>query len=109
MKFLQKKSNLLMALLGAASAFSSSAMAAQSTNYNIGTATGAQWTQLTTWFQGFVSFINGPFGTAVVVVSLILAFAVWNFAPREGIIGPLMRIVVSAIVILNVATWMGSF
>lgn len=108
MKFLKEKSKLLLSLLGASGAFSNTALA-QSTNYNIGTATGAQWTQLTTWFQSFVSFINGPFGTAVVVVSLIIAFTVWNFAPREGIVGPIMRIVVSAIVILNVATWIGSF
>jgi type IV secretory pathway VirB2 component (pilin) len=92
-----------------ASLLSSVPSFAQSTNYNIGTASGAQWAGLTTWMQDFISFMNGPFGTAVVVISLIVAFATWTMAPREGIVGPALRIVVSALVILNVATWMSSF
>lgn len=108
MNFLKEKSKLLMSMLGAASLLPASAMA-QSTNFNIGAASGAQWSQLTIWLQSFVSFINGPFGTAVVVVSVVLAFAAWVFAPKEGIVGPVLRIVTAAIVILNVATWMQSF
>jgi type IV secretory pathway VirB2 component (pilin) len=98
-----KLSILFLTLLATVPAF------AQSTNFNIGTASGAGFAGLTTWMQNFVGFLNGPFGTMVVVVSLILAFATWTMAPREGIVGPALRVVVSAIVILNVATWMGTF
>jgi len=82
---------------------------AQSTNYNIGNAQGGQWALLTTWMQQFVSFINGPFGYMAVVVALVIAFVTWMFAPREGIVGPALRVVTGAIVILNVATWLASF
>ncbi len=64
---------------------------------------------IVTWMQNFVTFMTGPFGTAVVALSIVIAFAVWVFAPREGIVGPVARVVVAGFVLMNVATWMGLF
>ena len=61
------------------------------------------------WLQAFVNFIDGPFGLAVVAISIVIAFAVWVFAPKEGIVGPVLRIVVAGIAILNVAALVASF
>lgn len=77
--------------------------------YNIGTGGGTTWAWLRQIMQDFVDFIDGPFGTAAVVVSIVLAFAAWIFAPKEGIMGPVLRICVAAVAILNIATWLGAF
>lgn len=76
---------------------------------SIGTGGGTAYAKLTGWLQNFVDFMSGPFGIAVVIVSIILAFSVWSFAPKEGIAGPILRLVVSAVVILNVGTWLATF
>jgi len=91
---------ILGIMMGAQAAFA---------GYSIGSGGGGTFALLRTWFQDFVDFMDGPFGIAAVVISLVLAFATWAFAPKEGIVGPVLRIAMSGIVILNVATWMGSF
>jgi type IV secretory pathway VirB2 component (pilin) len=91
--------------MAAVLAFANDAMAGPS----IGSGGGTAYTKLTAWLQNFVDFMSGPFGIAVVVVSIILAFSVWAFAPKEGIAGPVMRIVVAAVVIVNVGTWLATF
>lgn len=61
------------------------------------------------WLQNFVDFMTGPFGTAAVAVSIIVAFVTWSYAPKEGLMGTVMRSVVSGIVIINVLTFVGTF
>ena len=76
---------------------------------DIGTSGNAGFATLEKWFQAFVNFMDGPAGLALVVVSIILAVAAWILSPREGVVGPLLRVVVGAIVILNVGTWVTTF
>ncbi|RZI40354.1 hypothetical protein EGT07_23720 [Herbaspirillum sp. HC18] len=76
---------------------------------SIGTGGGTAYSKLTTWLQNFVDFMSGPFGLAVVIISIIIAFSVWAFVPKEGIAGPVLRVVVAAIVIINVGTWVATF
>lgn len=75
--------------------------------YNIGTATGP-FAQLQAWFQMYVNFMDGPFGTMIVVLSIIFGIVMWNFAPREGFMGQALKGVVSGIVLLNIGSWMAS-
>jgi type IV secretory pathway VirB2 component (pilin) len=58
---------------------------------------------LTALMQSFVTFMTGPFGKAAVVISIIVAFVTWIFAPREGIFGPVLRVVVAGIAVMNAA------
>ena len=59
--------------------------------------------------QGFVAFMTGPFGKAAVVISIVAAFVTWVFAPKEGIFGPVLRVVVAGVAILNAATFITNF
>lgn len=70
---------------------------------------GGTFTALRTWLQSFVDFMAGPFGTAAIIVSIIIGFLTWAYAPKEGIVGTVLRVVVSGIVILNASTWVMSF
>lgn len=72
---------------------------------DIGTVDNEGFDLIVEWFQSFVNFMAGPAGIAVVVVSLVVAVATWVFAPREGLLGPVMRVAVGALVILNIGTW----
>jgi type IV secretory pathway VirB2 component (pilin) len=71
--------------------------------------TAADFTAVTTLLQTFVTFMTGPFGKAAVVISIIAAFVTWVFAPKEGIFGPILRVVVAGIAIMNAALWITSF
>lgn len=75
----------------------------------LGTGGGTSFTLARTWMQNFVDFISGPFGTAAVIISIVLAFIMWSYMPKDGIMGPLVRVAGSAIVVINVATWLASF
>lgn len=76
---------------------------------SIGAPGSGPFAKIGAWIQDFVNFIDGPFGLAFVVISVIIAFVTWVWVPREGILGPLMRVIVAAIAILNVAVWVASF
>ena len=65
----------------------------------------ANFTILTNFLQAFTNFMTGPFGKAVVVISIIAAFCTWVFAPKDGIFGPVLRVVVAGIAIMNAAVW----
>jgi type IV secretory pathway VirB2 component (pilin) len=53
--------------------------------------------------------MTGPFGKSVVVISIIAAFCTWVFAPKDGIFGPLLRVVVAGLAIMNAAFWVTQF
>lgn len=57
------------------------------------------------FLQDLVDFMSGPFATAAIIVSIIIGFVGWTFAPKEGVMGVVLRVVVSAIVILNIGAW----
>jgi type IV secretory pathway VirB2 component (pilin) len=97
------KSNLLLVLAGVSIPFVSSA------GVDIGTSGNTGFATIEAWLQSFVDFMDGPGGLAVVVVSIIAAVAAWMFAPRDGVMGPIFRVVVGAIVIINVGTWVTTF
>lgn len=61
-----------------------------------------------TLLEDFVKFIAGPFGKAAVIISIVAAFVTWVFAPREGIFGPVLRVVVAGIAVMNAAIWVTS-
>jgi type IV secretory pathway VirB2 component (pilin) len=58
--------------------------------------------------QAFVNFMIGPFGRAAVIISIVAAFVTWVFAPKEGIFGPVLRVVVAGVAILNATVWVAS-
>jgi type IV secretory pathway VirB2 component (pilin) len=72
-------------------------------------ATAANFDSLRTFLQAFANFMTGPFGKAVVVVSIVAAFCTWVFAPKDGIFGPVLRVVVAGIAIMNAALWIAQF
>jgi len=71
--------------------------------------TAADFTAITQFLQTFANFMTGPFGKAVVVISIIAAFCTWVFAPKDGIFGPVLRVVVAGIAIMNAAVWISQF
>lgn len=76
---------------------------------SIGSGGGSNFAVLRQWLQNFVDFMAGPFGLAVVIISIVIGFATWAMLPKEGIVGVIMRVVVAGIVIINVGTWVASF
>jgi len=76
--------------------------------YSIGTVQGP-FEKLGKLFQDYVDFMDGPFATMVIVVSIVIAIAAWNFAPKEGLLGTFLRAVVSGVVIMNIGTWVAAF
>jgi type IV secretory pathway VirB2 component (pilin) len=86
-------------VIGALLAASSSAHATAATN--------GDFTGITKFLQKFVDFMTGPFGRAAVVISIIAAFTTWVFAPKDGIFGPVLRVVAAGIAIMNAAIWIG--
>lgn len=71
--------------------------------------TSANFAGVTAFLQAFANFLTGPFGKAVVVISIIAAFCTWVFAPKDGIFGPVLRVVVAGIAIMNAAVWVFQF
>jgi len=68
-------------------------------------ATTPEFSAVQNFLQGFVTFIGGPFGKAVVILSIVAAFCTWVFAPKDGIFGPILRVVVAGIAIMNAGLW----
>jgi type IV secretory pathway VirB2 component (pilin) len=66
------------------------------------------FTKFEEFLTAIEAFMTGPFGKAVVVISIIAAFATWVFAPREGIFGPVLRVVVAGIAIMNSVVFMNA-
>lgn len=57
------------------------------------------------FFQAVVDLIDGPLALAIVVVSLIAAIAMWNFAPQGNrAFGIAARACASGILLFNIAT-----
>jgi type IV secretory pathway VirB2 component (pilin) len=75
---------------------------------SVGKGGGAGFDIASKWLQNWVDFMTGPFGIAVVITSLIIAFGTWAMMPKEGIVAPVLRVVVSGIAILNVVTWLAT-
>lgn len=77
--------------------------------YALGGSTSGPFVKLTSWMQGYIDFMDGPFAIAVIVAAIVLAGVIWTFAPKSGGLGFACRAVGAGIVILNVGTWMASF
>lgn len=93
------------ALIGLTSSWWAAAANAQAPGAGTSSGTTANFSMVTSFLQAFTDFMTGPFGKGVVVISIIAAFVTWVFAPRDGIFGPILRVVVAGIAILNAATW----
>lgn len=100
------KKNLMLSLLASSSALCTDLAFA---GYDIGAPSSGPFAQMGQWFQNYIDFMDGPFAVGAVVVSIILAVLTWNFMPKEGIFGSVLRTVISALVVLNVGTWVTSF
>lgn len=85
------------------------AASAAQAGVDIGSPTTGGFAKFGAWMQAFVDFIDGPYGLAAVVISIVVAFSIWMFVPREGIMAPIVRIAVSAIAIFNVAALVAAF
>lgn len=75
---------------------------------NIGSGGGSGFSIMKRWLQNWVDFMSGPFAIAAVITSIILAYLAWAFMPKEGVVGPTVRVVVAGIVILNVGVWIST-
>ncbi len=76
--------------------------------YNIGT-TSQPWSQkIALWFQELVNLMEGPIGKALVFLSLLFVIAAWMWDPRNGAMGWAIRVVVGAILIINLAAFISS-
>ncbi len=91
-----------------ASIFTLFASAYANAGYDIQAPTTGPFIKLGNWFQDYIDFMDGPFGTMVVVLSIVFGIIAWNFAPKEGFMEKALKGVVSGIVLLNIGTWMGS-
>ena len=65
--------------------------------------------KLTAFLKDFAKFMTGPVGLAVMMTSIVVAFATWSFAPKNGIFGPVLRVMASGIVIVNSGALIASF
>lgn len=75
---------------------------------NIGNGGGSGFSIMKRWLQNWVDFMSGPFAVAAVITSIIIAYLAWAFAPKEGVVGPTVRIVVAGVVVLNVGVWLST-
>ena len=63
---------------------------------------------LEVFVNDFARFMTGPVGLAVMLTSIVVAFATWSFAPKNGIFGPVLRVRASGIVIINAGTFIAA-
>lgn len=93
----------VLVLVAMVALFTAPAMA----GYNIqsrGTTTGPLQS-IVNFFQSVVDLIDGPLALAIVVISLIAAIAMWNFAPQGNrAFGIAARACASGILLFNIAT-----
>jgi hypothetical protein len=76
---------------------------------SLGSGGGSMFSAFRTWMQNWIDFVAGPFGYMVTIFSIILAFVIWSVTPKEGILAPVLRVVVSGIAIANVSIIAASF
>jgi type IV secretory pathway VirB2 component (pilin) len=99
----KKKLISILVLFAMVALFAAPAMA----GYNIqsrGTTTGPLQS-IVNFFQSVVDLIDGPLALAIVVISLIAAIAMWNFAPQGNrAFGIAARACASGILLFNIAT-----
>lgn len=99
---------LLASLAGAATAlFQPAAQAATAYTFTPSTVSG--FDKVSLWMSDFLNFMQGQFGPWVVALGIVVAFAVWMWAPRDGVMGPLMRVVLTGLVVMNVGLFMSLF
>lgn len=55
--------------------------------------------------QSVMNFLTGPIAVFVLAGSLMVAVALWMFAPKDGMMGGFLRIIAGGIVILNIPGW----
>ena len=76
-------------------------------SYNIGSG-GDQSTfgLISTFLQSAMDFLTGPWVKFTIAGSAILALMLWAAAPKEGALGWIVRVIIAALVALNIASWM---
>lgn len=78
--------------------FSQSALAT-----DIGAPAGGFFSQIGAFLQGFVDFLEGPWGIFVPIVGLSIAVAVWMFSTKGNeSLGWVGRVVVGSLMIINI-------
>ncbi len=72
--------------------------------YDIGSSGSSIFSRLTNFMQDVVDLADGPLAVAAVVISLVAAIALWNFAPgRSEWLGRAFRAVASGFFLLDIA------
>ena len=100
---------LLLASLAATLTTLFQPLAQAATPYTFTPSTVSGFDKVSLWMSDFLAFMQGQFGPWVVALGIVVAFAVWMWTPREGVMGPLMRVVVTGLVIMNVGLFMALF
>jgi hypothetical protein len=98
---------LFAALSATAAVFQTAAQAATAYTFTPSTVSG--FNKISVWMGQFLDFMQGQFGPWVVAIGILAAFAVWMWSPREGVMGPLMRVVLTGLVVMNVGLFMSLF
>lgn len=70
-----------------------------------GSGLGPIFDKLKGYFTEFQTFLSGPFGKMVMVASIVVAFAAWNFLPREGLFASVARGIITGVAIANAVTF----
>jgi hypothetical protein len=55
--------------------------------------------------QSIMNFFTGPMAVFALAASLMVAVAMWMFAPKEGMMGSILRVIAGGILILNIPGW----
>ena len=77
--------------------------------YDIGAPTTGAFGKIGAFMQEVVDFIDGPTALFFTVVSIVVGAILYALSPKSGAMGTIVRIVIAAIVALNVATWVVAF
>jgi type IV secretory pathway VirB2 component (pilin) len=82
------------------------ALAAQ---YSIGSGGTGGFALLGKWLQEYINFMTGPYAKGGVAAAAVIGIIAWTFAPKDGVMGTVVRVVAAGFVSLNIGTWMGMF
>lgn len=69
---------------------------------------GSAFSLFRTWLQDLIDFMAGPYATATLIFTVIAGLAAWNYAPKEGLMGYVVRGIVTGVVCLNIGTWIAA-
>jgi hypothetical protein len=68
---------------------------------DLGTAAGP-FSRIVSGLQEILDFLSGPVAIFILAASLIAAVVLWMFAPKEGALGGIVRVLAAGIMLVNI-------